>query len=241
MSFNPRGVCNRQLFVHDQYNITRVCSVRYSSNSGVNLKLYPLDKPDSPEYAQLVKNGVEMLKSTGCASFPSFMSIEATQAAAVNAQQGSKKAFVTDDKHNAYQLAGFDNSLPPQHVRNLEMNTQVASIAFDEMEVSSALRKLYSYDGLVEFISQVVGHQLYRLSDPLGACTVNIFRSGWEHAWHFDESEFTTTICLQQSEGGGHFEYSPPLRTNQDDLAVSEVSRILNFHSEYSPLEDTQG
>lgn len=234
----------RSKLIHDcrlllsQQIIIRPCSVRFSSNSGVNFKLYPLDKPQSQEYGQLVKKGVEMLKNTGCATFPSFMSIDATHEAAVNAQRASKDAFVTDDVHNAYQLPGFDELLPAGHVRNLGMNTQVASVAFDEMETSSPLRRLYSYDGLVEFIGQVVGQKLHRLSDPLGACTVNIFRPGWEHAWHFDESEFTITLCLQQSDGGGHFEYSTPLRTSQDDLAVTEVAHILSNHSEYSPFVD---
>lgn len=220
----------------------RVSLIRFysvsASNSGINLDFYPLDNPHSQEYSQLVKRGADMLSRTGCATFPAFLTDDATEAACLMAQRSSRSAFVTNDKHNAYQLPKVDETLPINHVRNLEMNTQVASIAFDEMLPTSPLRRLYAYEGLVQFIGDVVGKSLHRISDPLGACTVNIFRSGWEHAWHFDESEFTTTLCLQQADVGGNFEFSHPLRNCQEELAISEVTHILSHHSEYSPLED---
>ena len=99
--------------------------------------------------------------------------------------------------------AGIDPKLPETHVRNMTMQTRVASTAYDE--VQGPLRRLYEYDGLVEFLRAVLDQPLYRLADPLGACSVNIFRPGWFHAWHFDETEYTTTLALQQSESGGDF------------------------------------
>jgi len=38
--------------------------------------------------------------------------------------------------------------------------------------------------------------------DPIGACTINVFREGWHHAWHFDEAEFTVTLSLQAADEG---------------------------------------
>ena len=35
---------------------------------------------------------------------------------------------------------------------------------------------------------------------------------GWAHAWHFDESPFSTTIMLQTAQDGGHFEHTLPIR-----------------------------
>ena len=74
---------------------------------------------------------------------------------------------------------------------------------------------------------------LYPLADPLGAASINVFRPGWYHAWHFDEAEFTTTLCLQDAEVGGAFEYSLPLRTTGDSLAAEDVAAVINAHSEY--------
>ena len=49
-------------------------------------------------------------------------------------------------------------------------------------------------------------------ADPLGACSINIFRKGDQHAWHFDESAFSTTIMLQKPEQGGLFQLTRPIR-----------------------------
>ena len=35
---------------------------------------------------------------------------------------------------------------------------------------------------------------------------------GWYHAWHFDESNFSTTIMLQKAECGGEFQHTQPIR-----------------------------
>ena len=37
----------------------------------------------------------------------------------------------------------------------------------------------------------------------------------WAHAWHFDESPFSTTIMLQTAEDGGHFEHTLPIRAGR--------------------------
>ena len=47
--------------------------------------------------------------------------------------------------------------------------------------------------------------KLYRLADHIGACTVNVYREGDQHFWHFDESPFSVTLSLQAPEGGGAF------------------------------------
>ena len=77
---------------------------------------------------------------------------------------------------------------------------------------------------------------LYPLADELGACSVNVFRPGWSHAWHFDESEFTTTLCLQSAEAGGTFEFTEPLRSTDADLAAGPTAAVVNSHSQYDVL-----
>ena len=115
------------------------------------------------------------------------------------------------------------------------MRTRVASTAYDELDEGGALKRLYQYDAFVQFVGAVTSQpRLYRLADPLGACSINVFRPGWHHAWHFDESEFTTTLSLQQAERGGEFEFTPPLRRSQAELAEPAVARILNERSPYT-------
>ena len=62
-----------------------------------------------------------------------------------------------------------------------------------------------------------------------------MFKPGWFHAWHFDESEFTTTLCLQRAERGGEFEFTPPIRSTNTDLALETVASTVTKHSRYCP------
>ena len=223
----------------------------------VDCARYPLDDAGSPGYAAVVHEARVSLASSGCASFPGFLAPAALHAAAAEARAKAPASFATDAMHNAYQLPGVDLALPVDHIRNVRMRTRVASTAFDELDPRGALRSLYSSDELLRFVRDVLGKELsvnkskalggsgggvvgggaaplYRLVDPLGACTVNVFRPGWSHAWHFDEAEATTTLCLQQAEAGGVFEFTPPLRETAGDLAAAAVAAVVNAHSDYA-------
>ena len=142
-------------------------------------------------------------------------------------------AFETDDTHNAYQLSDTDATLPTSHVRNQQMRTRVASTACDELDPGRAIRALYACDELLGLVKAITGRSVHRLADPLGAASINVFRSGWSHAWHYDESEFTVTLSLVQAAEGGAFEFTEPLRRSVDDLAYETTAAVINGHSEY--------
>ena len=79
--------------------------------------------------------------------------------------------------------------------------------------------------------------RVFRLADPLGAASVNVFEPSWEHAWHFDEAEFTVTLSLQCADGGGDFECTEPLRQSEDDLAydatAAAVGAVTKVHGAF--------
>mmetsp|Transcript_29900 Transcript_29900/g.69747 ORF Transcript_29900/g.69747 Transcript_29900/m.69747 type:complete len:279 (-) Transcript_29900:398-1234(-) len=208
--------------------------------SVVNLARWPIRDLSSAACSSIVATAQKSLAATGCASFPAFLRGDALLSAAAEARALSAQAYVTDAHHNAYQLAD-EPALPTTHVRNLQMHTRVASTAFDELGGQSALRQLYEWDGLLDFLGALLGRPCYRLDDPLGCCSINVFRPGWEHAWHFDEAETTVTLCLQAAEGGGEFEYTPPLRDSSGELAARAVTAILDGHSQYSPSAPDEG
>ena len=98
---------------------------------------------------------------------------------------------------------------------------------YDRIGADALLRSLYLWDPLREFIRMVLGKQtLHHFTDPLGACSVNVFIEGGEHGWHFDESEFTVTLMLQAPEQGGAFEYVPLIRGSANEKQI--VQNILN-------------
>ena len=202
----------------------------------VDLDCWPVADLSAPAARRIIATARASIESTGCASFERFLRPDAVVAAAAEVEQLAPSAFVTDAMHNAYQLP-HDAMVSDDHVRNQQMRTRVASSAWDELGRGSVLQQLYLWDGLPEFIGAVTGRPTpYRLADPLGCCSVNVFRPGWWHAWHFDEAEFTTTVCLQDAEVGGEFEFTPPIRQSDDDLAEGIVAATVRSHSEFMPV-----
>ena len=116
------------------------------------------------------------------------------------------------------------------------MRTRVASTAFDELDAGGALRRLYGSDALLELVRKVTNATVFRLEDPLGAASINVFEPGWEHAWHYDEAEFTVTLSLQRGDSGGDFEFTTPLRSTRADLAPTATAAVVNAHSQYDVL-----
>ena len=200
----------------------------------VNLGRYPIGDLASAEGRALVEKAKSDLAETGCASFPCFLTAAALSDAVAEATAAAPSAFATDDTHNAYQLS-TDATLGPEHVRNQQMRTRVASTACDELDESRAIRALYACDELLGFVKAITcAPSIHRLADPLGAASINVFRSGWSHAWHYDESEFTVTLSLVQAAEGGAFEFTEPLRRSVDDLAYDTTAAVINGHSEYA-------
>ena len=200
----------------------------------VNLERYPIGDLASAGGRALVEKARRDLAATGCASFPCFLAPAALTDAVEEATVAAPVAFETDDTHNAYQLS-TDAELGPEHVRNKQMRTRVASTACDELDPSRAIRALYASDELLGLVKAITcAPSIHRLADPLGAASINVFRSGWSHAWHYDESEFTVTLSLVQAAEGGAFEFTGPLRRSVDDLAFDMTAAVVNRHSEYA-------
>jgi len=171
---------------------------------------------------------------SGVATFPDFLVPSAIKKAVTECEieKGvTKPCFVTDDTHNAYLLPD-DPSFPPTHVRNKRMSTKVASIAADELPQRGVLMDLYNDDRLRELIRRVVygedgEKEIHKSADPIGCCSVNVFKSGWLHSHHFDESEFSTTLMLQRPESGGMFEFTERIRSSQDEFQFSTVEDVI--------------
>jgi hypothetical protein len=64
------------------------------------------------------------------------------------------------------------------------------------------------------------------MDDPMGRVNVQASRDGEALNWHFDRSEFTTTILLQAPEQGGELEYRRNLRS-ADDPNFDGVAAVL--------------
>ncbi|KAL7563245.1 hypothetical protein ACA910_015737 [Epithemia clementina (nom. ined.)] len=85
-------------------------------------------------------------------------------------------------------------------------------------KLNSVLAQLYHDPIVLRLVSFVVtgrcrDDDMYLSQDPLGCCSVNVFRPSYHHSFHFDESEFSTTLMLQEANvpNTGLFQYTDPL------------------------------
>ena len=182
--------------------------------SPVDLARYPLDRPESAQYRQLVDRCAASFRDNGVALLPGFLTDAGLDAMQHEAERLVDLAFFCRSDHDVYlNTDGFDDGTVHR-----SLSTNVGSIANDYLDPAGALQQLYDSSWLPAFVADVVGaEKLYPSADPLGAVSINVFGTGDGHAWHFDESLFTTTLMVQEAERGGHFEYVEGLRDEDFD------------------------
>jgi hypothetical protein len=117
--------------------------------------------------------------------------------------------------HNIY----FQPEIPglePGHPALVQVETINHTLCADQISDSMVL-SIYQYPPFARFLAATMGKpQLHFMQDPLASVNVMACRAGEALNWHFDRSEFTTTLLLQAPEIGGEFEYRSDLRSAND-------------------------
>ena len=188
----------------------------------INLDRYPILDLHSAAGASFASKCRQQYLATGLCMLPEFISSDALETLAAEAGAITDRAFFCNNTHNAY-LTDDDPGLPGDDVARIQEQTYVGSVPYDCIGEDTALRRLYQWDPLKDFIGFVLGKETFhRFADPLGALSINVFVDGGAHGWHFDESEFTVTLMLQPPESGGEFEYLPQIRglSNEAELVA---------------------
>ena len=83
----------------------------------INLQLYPLDRPESPEYEKCIEKLRFEMSQTGVAACPNFLKSEAVLQAVADTEKVKDKAWLTDTVRNIYLDTG-DKTFPETHIRN---------------------------------------------------------------------------------------------------------------------------
>ena len=157
---------------------------------------------------------------------PEFLRPEALEILVEEVNGCIGDAWFCDGTHSVHLEEG-DSGVSAEGIAGRQGRTFVGSVPYDRLGEDSALRRLFLWDPLKDFVGAVLGlPRLHRFEDPLGACSVNVFVEGGEHGWHFDESEFSVTLMLQAPEAGGSFEYVPRIRGSEDEDAI--VAAVLD-------------
>ena len=153
----------------------------------VDVEKYPILDHQSDKYDQLLSLTREKYQKDGIVVLPGFLTEDAITESVAEVLQAKGEEWFTQSSHNVFLDSG-DSKFPPGHIRNRQLPTSVASLAYDKLSRQGPLLSLYNSEPFRLFLSQVLGlEQFYRLEDPLGAASINIFPPGTAHNWHFDE------------------------------------------------------
>jgi hypothetical protein len=182
----------------------------------IDIERYPLDQPESLAWLKLVEDCKANLETDGLFNLPGFVR-EAAIPDVVDALTPilAQNAFVHARRHNIYFKKSIEG-LPDTHPALQELETSNRTICADQMDQAAVIR-LYEWPPFANFLAAVMGKpELFPMADPLARVNVMGYCEGQALNWHFDRSEFTTTLLLQAPEMGGDFEYDKDLRSDDD-------------------------
>lgn len=180
----------------------------------IDLDTYPLDKPGTQGYDALVARCRRALARDGMFDLAGFLRPKALEQALAEVAAKQHQAFTHARDHNIY----FRKEIPglaPDHPALKPFRTANHTLCADQ--IGGVLERLYEWPAFAAFLAACMEKPaLYTMDDPLARLNVMTYREGEALNWHFDRSEFTTTILLQAPEQGGLFEYRTDLRSDID-------------------------
>lgn len=182
----------------------------------IDLDRYPLDQPQTAAWLALVDDCKVRLAAEGLFNLPGFARNDAVSKAVAELKPIlATEAFTHARRHNIY----FRNSvegLDPSHPALREFETSNRTICADQMGQSMVIR-LYEWRLFAMFLAAVMDKPgLNTMDDPMARVNVMAYSDGQALNWHFDRSEFTTTLLLQAPFEGGEFEYDKDLRSETE-------------------------
>ena len=205
-------------------------------NEFVNLETSPITDP------VFVNRCKKSLRETGALTIPDFLRDNALSRLIVEAKENKEKAHYSSSTHNVY-LTSIDQSLPEDHVFNLQVISSKGCITTDQIPESSGLKVIYRSAIFKKFLSQIVQeNDLFEYQDPFSSINVHYAKKGQELGWHFDNSSFAVTLLLQKPTDGGIFEYVKNVRdADSGEMGYETVGKIICGQKKPSILEINPG
>jgi len=182
----------------------------------LDLESYPLGDLDSEAGQALVARCRNDLARRGLFNLDGLVRKDALADCVAEVTAALERdAYTHQQWHNIYFKSHVDG-LTEDHPALKKAQTSNRKVCADQIP-GSLLMQIYEWPPLAEFIAAVMGkEQLHMMDDDLASVNVMQYGDGEALNWHFDRSEFTTTLLLQAPEAGGEFEYRLGLRTDDD-------------------------
>lgn len=182
----------------------------------LNLDRYPLDRPGSAAWHDLVARCKADLATEGMFNLEGLMHPEAIAKAMAEVSPIMERlSFLHKRHHNIYFRKDVPG-LPADHPALQMVDTINHTVCGDQLE-QTVIDWIYSWPQMAVFLAATMEKAaLFTMADPLARMNIMRYGNGEALNWHFDRSEFTTTLLLQEPSGGGEFVYRTDLRTDSD-------------------------
>ena len=214
----------------------------------IDLQAYPLDQPHSPVWLALVRRCQAELDAAGMFELPGFLKPQALAdcVATITPRMASESAEIRRE-HNIYFLDRVEG-LPEDHPALQKITTVNHTLCADQLR-DTPLTQVYEWPPFRQFIAATMQLPvLHLMDDELARINVMSYRPGEALNWHFDRSEFTTTLMLQRAMKDGVFQYRRGLRTDSDPnyegvarMLAGEDPQVINADLEPGALNVFRG
>ena len=183
----------------------------------LNLEKYPIQDLTKLEAKLLIQECKRQMNERGACELPEFATSWGVEQLAKESEQMANLAFRNAIVGNAY-LDEPDAALPLDHVRRMTEPTELGAIAYDQFPKSSLLARIYEWDPLMYFVGAILElPRIYRYADPMGGLNLAVMQEKDYLRWHFDQTDFVTSLSIQDAETGGDFEFVPMIRNSQSE------------------------
>jgi hypothetical protein len=182
----------------------------------LDLEKYPLHQPGSAKWVALVEQCRAHLAADGMFNLEGFVKPEALAKAVAEVKPVfDTLSFTHKRSHNIYfkkDIPGLSTDHPALKLTDTINHT----VCYDQIP-NSIPAWIYEWPPMAVFLAAAMKlDTLFAMRDPLARVNVMAYCDGEALNWHFDRSEFTTTLLLQAPEQGGDFVYRTNLRSDTD-------------------------
>lgn len=192
----------------------------------LDLDRYPLHEPGSAAWNALVEKCRADLAAGGMFDLDGFVRPAAVERAIAEVKPVlDTLSFVHRRAHNVYFKKEIPE-LPADHPALAMVETVGHTVCADQISTSVPVW-IYEWPHFAVFLAACMEKDaLFTMRDPLARVNVMGYCEGEALNWHFDRSEFTTTILFQAPDEGGEFQYRTDLRSDTDPN-YEGVARVL--------------
>ncbi|MGH6934473.1 MAG: HalD/BesD family halogenase [Dongiaceae bacterium] len=198
----------------------------------LDLRRYPIGDLRTAEAKALVDRCKADLKAEGLFNLEGLVRPAAIERCAAELRPLiARESFTHRRHHNVYFLDDVAG-LAPDHPALRKVETVNHTLCADQL-AGSIINRIYEWTPLADFLAAVMEKpKLFLMDDPLARVNVMGYRAGETLNWHFDRSQFTTTLLIQAPEVGGEFQYRGELRSDTDPN-YDGIARLLQGEDEH--------